>query len=495
MPYDRDEVLARTDLGVLADELLGPHRGRGRSATWPCPDPGHGPQTGRTPPVSMFTSSSGQERWRCHACSAGGTAADLVMTTQGVNFGEALALLARRVGLGERDSPPGPLRRATVDRRPVVTPIAPDGAIEDHVAACEALLWSPAGGPMRAWLARRGLGEEVLRANRVGADPGPRSLPRPAGLPRSGPAVILPVLDPDGLAVYLQARYLRPPGGRKYENPASALAGPSPRLAQVRTSRSAIDAATVVVCEGLPDALIAAQAGHRATALLGAGLPDDRVARLLVERFPVERLVVAFDADDRGRAGSARLRELLAAAGAADRTAVLDVPTAWGDLNGWHLAAGSAFERELVDALARSVQQPGLPEPHRRDDGLADRLETIRYRHLLIDDPLLASRNLSRARGVVARWERNGITVDAPRGVSRRSGIEEDLGELAYQHLLGADASDIRPSLSTIKATVADWSRGIEGRQPGHDQTLAAGRARAGVARTMAPERSLGIDL
>ncbi len=39
MAYDRNEVLGRTDLGELADQLVGPHKGRGSDATWPCPDP------------------------------------------------------------------------------------------------------------------------------------------------------------------------------------------------------------------------------------------------------------------------------------------------------------------------------------------------------------------------------------------------------------------------------------------------------------------------
>ena len=51
MGYDRNEVLGRTDLAELADQLVGPHKGRGAGATWPCPDPGHGNQTGKTPPV------------------------------------------------------------------------------------------------------------------------------------------------------------------------------------------------------------------------------------------------------------------------------------------------------------------------------------------------------------------------------------------------------------------------------------------------------------
>lgn len=495
MPYDRDEVLARTDLGALADELLGARRGRGRSATWPCPDPGHGPQTGRTPPVSAFRPAGGHERWRCHGCGAGGTAADLVMTTQGVAFGEAVALLAGRAGVGGIDSHPEPLRPQVVERRPPAGPRVPVTEMEDHVAACEAHLWSPAGGPMRRWLALRGLGDEVLKVNRVGADPGPRALPRPPGLPRSGPAVILPVLDNEGLAVYLQARYLYPPGGRKYDNPAAALAGPSPRLADVRLSRPAIDPDRVLVCEGLPDALIAAQAGHRATALLGAGLPDERVVASLMARFATERLVIALDADDRGRAGSARLVDLLDAAGAGDRVAVLDVPPSWGDLNGWHLAAGAPFGSELASALnhATAAHAPALkPTP----EGLAEQLEAIRYRHVLVDDPVLAVRNLARLRRVVAQWERTGAVGILPGRSGPRSPIEQDLDTLAYRHLMSDDTAQAQLGVAAVKDAVAEWSSAPGEAGSGGDRSLAT--TGPGIATPLlapAHERSLGIDL
>jgi len=91
---DRDEVLARTDLALLADQLLGAGRGRGRGRTWRCPAPGHGHQTGRTPPVGVFTGRDGVQRWRCHGCGAGGTAVDLVIAVRGLEFRDALRLLA-----------------------------------------------------------------------------------------------------------------------------------------------------------------------------------------------------------------------------------------------------------------------------------------------------------------------------------------------------------------------------------------------------------------
>src|SRR5207249_4884440 len=115
MRYDRDEILARVDLPALCEETLGPPKGRGRSATWPCPAPRHGTQTGKTPPVSIFTTRYGEQRWRCHACGAGGTAIDLVMVTQGLGFRDAIEVLAQRTGVAA-SMHPGELRRAHVER-------------------------------------------------------------------------------------------------------------------------------------------------------------------------------------------------------------------------------------------------------------------------------------------------------------------------------------------------------------------------------------------
>src|ERR1700674_840377 len=107
----RDQILEATDLAGLADELLGPRRGRGPSATWPCPSPHHGPQTGRTPPVSIFTSDRAYQRWHCHACGAGGTAIDLLLETTGVPIRQALEHLAQRTGITPEHRPLRLVRR------------------------------------------------------------------------------------------------------------------------------------------------------------------------------------------------------------------------------------------------------------------------------------------------------------------------------------------------------------------------------------------------
>lgn len=357
----RETLLAQFDLRDLADELLGAGRGKGRSRTWRCPLPQHGPQTGRTPPVTVYA-RGGIPRWRCQACGEGGTAIDLVMAARNVGTGEAFELLLDRLGgrpLAATQPAPAPPGRPS-PRWPA--------AVADHVDRCEQLLWSDLGLPGRGFLARRALDEPVLRANRVGYDPGPALLPRTRGLPRGGPAVVLPVLDGEGKPVYLQARYLDPAGGRPYGNPAETLTGPSPRVAFPRPPGPEVDAGVAVVCEGQLDALSAAQAGYAAAAVLAAGLPDERVASALLDRYPDRRLVLAFDDDTAGRNGAAKLARLLVDRGA-DPTRITALTPPHGDLNEWLRTTPDEFGHQLrqrIDAAAPAIPpeslQPTVPE-------------------------------------------------------------------------------------------------------------------------------------
>lgn len=302
--YDRDALIAATDLAALADELLGTRCGNARTPTWPCPNPQH-PQTGRTPPVSIFTSHRGEQRWRCHACGSGGTAIDLVMACCRTSARDAMGLLARRIG--HHDQPPTwRPQRPTTRSSPQPRGCRDPEGLDRYVEACAEALFIPAGERVREWLmGERGLPEAVLRANRIGADLGPRCQARPEGMPNASGAV-LPVLV-DGRAVYAQVRVLRPrPDGPRYLNPTRALA-PNPRLAYYQPAE--IERPEVIVTEGAIDALSAAAAGFRSAAVLSAAYPDQAVAHEL-SRLP-EPLVIAFDQDDAGRTAAERLTALL----------------------------------------------------------------------------------------------------------------------------------------------------------------------------------------
>lgn len=353
MSWDRDEVLARVDLGTLADELLGGHQGHGTGSRWPSPVPDH-PQTGQSPPMSIFTSRSGEQRWTCFATGASGTAIDLVMVARRCGVREAMEALATRAGLGESEHhvyrrPPRPSPPPT----PMPSP-PPDQAVLEYVAACAELLWTRSGTAVRRWLmGERGFTEPVLRANQVGADPGPAALTRPAGLPKGGPGAVFPAFDEIGTLVYFQTRFLRPTRA-KYASPSSTRAA-NPRMAHVRVPAGPRPVEVTVVTEGIPDGLAVAGVGLRAVAILGAGVPDQRVARRLAQLRG--RLVVALDGDAAGDTGRRRLSELLDQAGAGGRVAEV-VPPGGGDLNDWTRRAGPRFATEFRLALQCSTGPP-----------------------------------------------------------------------------------------------------------------------------------------
>jgi DNA primase len=205
-----------------------------------------------------------------------------------------------------------------------------------YVNACQHILTGPHGRPVHAWLHRRGLDDATIVANRIGAEPGRRYLPRSRGLPYgAGPAAVLPALDAGANLTYVQARYLDPDAtGRKYDNPAAALA-PHPRLAFPTATESR--GGVLLVCEGLPDALIAAQAGYRAVALLGANTPDAAVAARLANHAANHGLGIAIvcDPDHAGWHVAATLTDLLANH---DTGSTVIRPPDGLDLNAWALA-------------------------------------------------------------------------------------------------------------------------------------------------------------
>lgn len=306
--YDRDALIAAVDLTGLADELLGAHRGAARTPMWPCPNPEHA-QTGRTPPVSIFTSQRGEQRWRCHGCGAGGTAIDLVMACCRTDPRHAMELLARRIGLDAQPPTWSPRRQGPT----LIAPAKPRGcrdqkAMDRYVDECSEALFTSAGQRIRAWLNdERGLPDEVLVANKIGADTGPRRQHRPDGMPKAA-GVVLPVLV-DGHAVYAQLRVTNPrQDGPRYLNPTGDLAR-NPRLAYLRPAEQRHR--EVVVTEGTIDGLSAAAAGYRAAAVLSAAYPDQAIAHEL-SRLP-EPLVLAFDRDEAGQSAAQRLGALLQA--------------------------------------------------------------------------------------------------------------------------------------------------------------------------------------
>jgi DNA primase len=269
------------------------------------------------------------QRWHCHACGAGGTAIDLYATATGDQIGRAIRALAQRAGLNGNHSAarqPASRRRLVAVAR-AASP-TPDPAIELYVAAAADLLRSPHGQEAREYLRNRGLADsELLRINRIGYDPGPRELPRAAGLPRRGRGIVLPVLDDNGRAVFCTTRYFdENAAGRRYDNASSNLAF-NPKIATIRPIEDT-HPETVVVTEGIIDGLTVARHGYTAEAVLGAANTGRAVNDRLSLGHGDKRILIAFDGDTAGRAAAVRLAGTLSAG----RGAILAGP-ARGDLN------------------------------------------------------------------------------------------------------------------------------------------------------------------
>jgi hypothetical protein len=363
MRHDRDALLARVDLEALADELLGP-RARPAIRMWSCPNPDHH-QTGRTPPLSVFTARSGHQRWHCHGCGDGGTAIDLLLATRNAeDVRDALDWLAHRVGLTPEPLPAGrprALQVVPIAPRPLSVPPALDartiGQLDAYAAACAEHLHSRAGREVWAWLTeQRAIPPEVIEAAGLGADPGPRRLPRPDGVPRVFPAVVFPVRQ-DGHVVYTVSRHLRPVASRWW-NTAERVA-PNPRLAFYDPPRRT--ASGIVVTEGPIDALSGLAAGYQAAAILGAGTNSPAIADRLAATG--KRVLLALDNDPEGHRAHERLASMLS-----DRDATwstLPIPGHYSDLNEWH-GANRARWREVLrtTALLTSCQHhEPLPPP------------------------------------------------------------------------------------------------------------------------------------
>lgn len=304
-----DDVLARTRLDELLDEMTGAADRSGPGRRWHCPAPDHDDHRAS---VTMHTDRHGHERWRCWSGDHRGDALDLVVISRGGTRVDAIDWLASRAGMiADRPLPPPSPKHSTAPAARVMDP-----SVDRYARICAAVLWGPQGRPVRDWLHGRGLDDATLRANLVGCDPGRELMRRRRGLPYGKDvAATFPAFDPAGKMTFVQARYLDvDAAGRKYDNPAATLA-PHPRIAFVRFDDEQQSARRLLVCEGMPDALTAAQSGFASIALLGAQTPDESVAARIAGYAENRQLdvVLMCDANAPGRHAGDRLADLLAA--------------------------------------------------------------------------------------------------------------------------------------------------------------------------------------
>jgi DNA primase len=319
--------------------------------------------------------------WHClGACRRGGSVIDWVMQAEGLSFRHAVEVLRTDAVAVAAAAPPGRVKRSTVTR--LAAPIERDAA--DHevlqqvvayyhatlTASPEALGYLEWRGLRSAELiehfqlgfANRTLGYRLPARNRqTGAALRGRleqlGLLRASGHEHFNGALVVPVLDEAGQVVELYGRRLTDharPGVPRH----LYLPGPLRGVFNVQALAGAPD---VILCEALLDALTFWAAGYRqVTASYGVeGFTAEHLAT--VQRLGIERVVIAYDADEAGDRAAETLTQELAPHGIA--CARLVFPRGL-DANAYALTMASPAEA-FGALLAAAVPIGPTPSPRR----------------------------------------------------------------------------------------------------------------------------------
>lgn len=367
-PQVRDEIRQRVDIV----ELVSAHaalRKSGRYYKGLCPF-----HQEKTP---SFHVDRERGLFHCFGCGAGGDIFDFVMRTTGMSFPEAAQELAQRAGVRFVPSPEAVQQSS--ERQQLLRAL---DAAREHFRR---MLASSQGEQARAYLARRGVSDEVANRFQLGyAPPGwegllaalrsrgyPPALLEQAGLLAARAEgegyydvfrdrLIFPITDLQDRAIAFGGRALDGSEPKYLNSRETPLFTKGRTLYALAWARDAIrDAGEVLVVEGYMDALACHQFGFRqAVASLGTALTAEQVA--LLRRFAA-RVVLLYDADQAGAAAAERALALCEGADLPVRVAVLPAgqdpdaflrtqgPEAFGRLMA---AALPAFEYRL-DAAAR----------------------------------------------------------------------------------------------------------------------------------------------
>lgn len=414
----------------------------------------------RTP---SFTVDPQRGLYHCFGCGAGGDVYTFLQQVEGLQFVEAVELLARRTGfqLHYEDLSAGE-RRALGDRSRWV------GLTKAAHAFYRAALYSDEGQAARAYLKGRGFGRDEAEAFELGFAPlawdrlsrhlvtdgfdardlvtvGLATRNDRGGLrDRFRGRLLFPIHDVSGDVLGFGGRVLpgldygrvTPP--KYYNSPESPLYHKQRVLYGLPQARSeVVRSGRVLVCEGYTDVMALHQAGF-ANAVATCGTAVGREHLRVLARY-ADQIVLAFDADEAGhqaaRRAWAELRALQAdavpgagsPASARAEVRVLELP-AGSDPADVVAAAGVDALRTAVDGatgivpflLARVVAAAELSTDEGRTAALRRALEVLR------DEP---DPELRRAYARTEIAQRIGISEEFVARTAARSGIELDRHE------------------------------------------------------------------
>jgi DNA primase len=313
-----EEVVAAAD---MVEIVSGRTQLRRSGAQWTGRCPFHDDQN------PSFSVNAVEKLYHCFTCGEGGDLIKFVRETEGLEFASAVEWLADRYGVQleyEETAPGFEARRSRRDRLYAL--------LEAAAKFYERHLWdSQAGEPVRAYLAERGLTDEICRRFRLGLSPGGDRLAAKArakgysqeelvaaglvnrrGNDYFAGRLVFPLADARGRVLGFGARRLSEddPIKAKYVNsPEGELFRKSSIVYGLDRARATIaKESRAVVVEGYTDVMALHQRGlESAVASMGTALTELQLREL---RRLSPRIYLCFDADAAGAEATLRGMEL-----------------------------------------------------------------------------------------------------------------------------------------------------------------------------------------
>jgi DNA primase len=422
-PDSRDRVRDAIDFVELVNTRTELRRAGPRSYEGLCPF-----HDERTP---SFSVEPLEKVYYCFGCQASGDVFTFVQETEGVDFKGALELLADRAGIElqvEKEDPREAERRARRERLLEL--------LSRTAGYYERFLWeSEEAANARAYLLDRGLGEEILKAFRVGYAPSAwdrvllasrrggysekelydtglaqRSQERGGLYDRFRARIMFPLADMRGRVLGFGARAMSEGRGPKYLNTSDNEIYHKGRylyggdLARATAAK----AGEAILCEGYTDVIALHQAGFKnAVGLMGTALTDEQVGEL--GRL-AQTVLLALDADSAGQEAM---------------------------LKASRLAARHKLELRVVELPAGAdpaeLLQRGGPDAMREAISRAVPFVKFRVERVLAggDDtsPEGRDRMIGELRPVFATLPPSAMRMDLTKLVSGRLGLSEGLAE------------------------------------------------------------------
>ena len=414
-----------------------------------------------------FSVNPADKLYYCFGCGAGGDVIGFVKETEQLDFAQAVEWLAERYRVTLEYEETSPEQDAARGRRERLLQL-----LEQATAFYERYLWeSPLGEPARAYLADRGLRDDVCREYRLGLAPGGATLARKArekgftaaelaaagltnrrGNDYFNGRLLFPLADARGRVRGFQARKLREddPLRAKYVNsPEGELFRKGDLLYGLDRARAAIaKQERAIVVEGNTDVLALRQTGlEPVVASMGTALTERQLKEL--SRL-THKVWLCFDGDAAGEAATLRGMELAAAQGFEVRVLTLPPgrdPADLADGFGGLLAGAEGYlsyrvRLEIERAADRQEGFMRVREVLARFEDSPERQDAVRLAADRLDLPKETQAGFAPQGGRAATGEISPrllekgqrLERDALAGVAAHPELRELLAELSPEH-------------------------------------------------------------